>query len=89
MLKTVLKNELNVRQSEILVRKLTGEKHQTIPKLEIPPEIITLEERIQSTLGTKVRLKHGAKGGTITIYYYSNEELDDLLNKFIDDDKYA
>jgi len=86
-LSTVLKKDLNVRQSENLVRKLVGEKPQGIPKPGTPPEIITLEERLQNSLGTKVRLKHGAKGGTITIYYYSNEELDGLLGKFLDDDK--
>jgi len=35
--------------------------------------------RLQSSLGTRVSLKHGKKGGTVTIYYYSNEDLDALL----------
>lgn len=85
-LSTVLKKELNVRQSEVLVRKLVGEKPQAIPKPSIHPEIINLEERLRSSLGTKVRVKHSAKGGTITVYYYSNEELDGLIGKFIGDD---
>jgi len=88
-LSTVLEKELNVRQSENLVRKLVGEKSKVIPKAEILPEILALEERLQSSLGTKVRLRHGVKGGTITIHYYSNEELDGLLGKFLDDVEYT
>jgi len=40
-----------------------------------------VERRLRSSLGTKVALKHGKKGGTVTIYYYSDEELDTLLEK--------
>jgi ParB family transcriptional regulator, chromosome partitioning protein len=40
-----------------------------------------VEKRLQRSLGTKVALKHGKKGGTVTIYYYSDEELDALLDK--------
>ena len=76
---------LNVRQTEELVRKLSGEKPVQIPKPEPNPEIKELEERLRSSLGTKVNLKHGRKGGTITIHYYSNEELDNLLQRFLDE----
>jgi hypothetical protein len=31
-------------------------------------------------LSTKVQLKHGKKGGSITIHYYSDEELNTLLD---------
>lgn len=84
-LSTVLEKELNVRQTEVLVRKLVGEKFVAAQKPENPPEIKALEERLQTALGTKVRLTHGAKGGTITVHYYSNEELDGLLGKFLHD----
>lgn len=76
---------LNVRQTEELVRKLAGEKPTQKPKPEPTPEIQELEERLRSSLGTKVNLKHGRKGGTITIHYYSNEELDGLLQRFLDE----
>jgi ParB family chromosome partitioning protein len=68
-----------------LVRKLSGEKPVQKPKPEPNPEIKELEERLRSNLGTKVNLKHGRKGGTITIHYYSNEELDSLLLRFLDE----
>ena len=78
-LQTILGHELNVRQTENLVRKLMGEKPTPPQKRKPLPEIQALEERLRSRLGTKVSLKHGAKGGSITIHYYSEEELDSLL----------
>jgi ParB family chromosome partitioning protein len=40
-----------------------------------------VEKRLQKSLGTEVSLKYGRKGGSITIYYHSDEELDALLEK--------
>ncbi|HBX67864.1 MAG TPA: stage 0 sporulation protein J [Chloroflexi bacterium] len=85
-LKTIIDKALNVRQTEELVRNLSGEKSPAPPKAEPVPEIKALEERLRSSLGTKVSLKHGRKGGTITIHYYSNEELDSLLQRFANED---
>ena len=84
-LQTILEKDLNVRQTEALVYKFRGEKPAQKPKPESIPEIKALEERLRSSLGTKVNLKHGRKGGTITIHYYSDEELDGLLNRFLDE----
>ena len=85
-LQTVLEKSLNVRQTEELVRKLSGEKLAQKPKAEPIPEVKALEERLRVGLGTKVSLKHGRKGGTITIHYYSEEELDALIQRFAGDD---
>lgn len=82
-LKTVLDHDLNVRQTEELVRRLSGIKPQVIPRPALPPEIVALEERLRHSLGTKVSLTHGQKGGAITIYYYSDEELDALMEQII------
>jgi ParB family chromosome partitioning protein len=80
-LQTVIDKGLNVRQTEALVRKLSGEKPAPKPKPAPSPEVIEIEDQLQASLGTKVKLKHGKKGGTITIHYYSNEELDALIEK--------
>jgi ParB family chromosome partitioning protein len=79
-LQSVIRNELNVRQTEELVRRFSGIK----PKVETSkpgktPEIKALEERLRGGLGTKVSLNPSSKGGTITIHYYSEEELDALI----------
>jgi ParB family chromosome partitioning protein len=82
-LQTILKHDLNVRQTEELVRKLCGEKPQKLPKPAPPPEIAAIEERLRTHLGTKVTLNHHRKGGTLVIHYYSEEELDALVRHII------
>ena len=82
-LKSVEAGRLNVRQTEELVKKLGGEKPSLIPKKAPPPEVTELEERLRTSLGTKVTMRHGKKGGTVTIHYYSDEELDTLLNRLL------
>jgi len=84
-LHTVLTQELNVRQTEELVRKLSGEKPVHKPKPVVMPEVAEIEERLRSGLGTKVTLRSGRKGGTLTIHYYSDEELDALLGRLLKD----
>jgi len=82
-LRTVEKGRLNVRQTEELVKKLSGEKSPSPPKKAPPPEVTELEERLRTSLGTRVTMRHGKKGGTVTIHYYSDEELDTLLNRLL------
>ena len=79
----MITHDLNVRQAEELCKKLSGEK----PKLKInpekSPEIKELETRLRDQLGTKVTLQHSAHGGTLTIHYYSDEELDSIVEKIL------
>jgi ParB family chromosome partitioning protein len=86
LLKTILDKNLNVRQTEELARKLIGEK----PKLKFSngpaPEITDLEKRLRAHLGTKVNLKKRGKGGTITIHFYSDEELDALMGVMLNEE---
>jgi ParB family chromosome partitioning protein len=83
-LQTVIKLGMSVRQTEGLVRKLGGEKQQTKAKAKrASADVVDLERRLRSSLGTKVALKHGKSGGAVTIYYYSDEELDSLLERLL------
>ncbi|MBP9041585.1 MAG: ParB/RepB/Spo0J family partition protein, partial [Anaerolineaceae bacterium] len=75
-LQTILKNELNVRQTEELVRKLSGVKPPSLPEKDIDPHVKEIEDQLSERLGTKVSLRHGEKGGSLTIHYYSDEELE-------------
>lgn len=84
-LHTILKNNLNVRQTEELVRQLSGQRPPARPRPEPSAEIQALEERLRSALGTRVSLNRRRKGGTITIHYYSDEELDTLLDVLLGD----
>jgi ParB family chromosome partitioning protein len=78
-LNSILKLSLNVRQTEELVRKLGGEKPTVPAPPPADPEIKALEEQLRQHLGTKVSLNQKSNGGTLTIHYYSAEELDTLL----------
>lgn len=80
-LQTVVNLAFNVRQTEEYVRKLGGQKPVKAKKPGKSADVKDVEKRLERSLGTKVALNHGKKGGTVTIYYYSGEELDALLEK--------
>jgi ParB family chromosome partitioning protein len=81
LLNQVINLDLSVRQTEALAGKYAGRKTVSKKKAGKSPDVSDVERRLRSSLGTKVALKHGKKGGTVTIYYYSDEELDSLLDK--------
>lgn len=82
-LRTVESGNLNVRQTEELVKRLSGEKAPSAPKKAPPPEVTDLEKRLEESLGTKVVIRHKGKSGSVTIHYYSDEELDTLLKRLL------
>lgn len=84
-LQTILRKELNVRKAEELVKMLLGEKLSRPAKKAPAAEVGALEERLRAQLGTKVTLRHGKKGGTLVIHYYSDEELNALVNQILKD----
>jgi ParB family chromosome partitioning protein len=81
LLNQVINLDLSVRQTEALAGKLSGKKPVSKKRSSSSADVNDVERRLRSSLGTKVSLKHGKKGGTVTIYYYSDEELDSLLEK--------
>ncbi len=83
VLKTVLEKHLSVRQTEELVRLLSGERHTSKAKREPSAEIREIEERLRDRLGTRVALNHGKKGGSLVIFYYSDEDLDNLVSQIL------
>ena len=83
VLESILKKDLNVRQTEDLVSRLNGLKSNEQARTAQLPEILHLEKRLEATLGTRVRLNRTRKGGTITIHYYSDEELNSLIERLL------
>ncbi len=81
LLNQVMNLDLSVRQTEALAGKYSGKKPVVAKKTAKGADVNDVERRLRASLGTKVALKHGKKGGTVTIYYYSDEELDSLLEK--------
>jgi ParB family chromosome partitioning protein len=84
VLHTILTQELNVRQTEALVRRLAGEKPEVKEKPAPAPELIDLERRLEASLGTRVNLNRRSKGqGTLVIHFYSDEELEAIVGKLV------
>jgi ParB family chromosome partitioning protein len=84
-LSTVIGRGLNVRQTEDLVRHLSGHKKEPPAKPARPAEVRSLENRLRDTLGTKVTLNKGRKGGTLVLHFYSDEELNTLTDRLLRD----
>ncbi len=83
--KEIVQKELNVRQTEELVRKMyKAEKPGAVKssvKSDLPAAYKKIEDNLASHFGTKVKMVHNKNGyGSITIEYYSLEELNKLLD---------
>ena len=86
VLGAVIEQELSVRQTEELVRRLREPKAS--PNGEQPaearagdPDLERIEEDLRRSLGTKVSLARSRRGGRIVIEYYSDEELGRLYDR--------
>jgi ParB family chromosome partitioning protein len=82
-LQTVVKRGLNVRQTEDLVRKLSGERRPKPAPAPRSPEEAALEEQLRQSLGTRVTLKRSRRGGSLVIRFYSDEELNALVERLL------
>ena len=82
-LKTVLSARLNVRQTEQLVNKLNGEKPPVKEKEAKSPEVNDIENKLSSRFETKVSMRYTENGGSITLFYAKDEDLDALLEKLL------
>lgn len=77
--------ELSVRQTEDLVRKLYAPINESVNnsvKATLPPALKKIEDNLASHFSTKVKMTQNKKGtGSITLDYYSLEELNSILEK--------
>jgi ParB family chromosome partitioning protein len=81
----IKQKELSVRQTEELVRNMyKAEKPGAVKssvKSDLPAAYKKIEDNLASHFATKVKMVHNKKGyGSITIEYYSLEELNKLLD---------
>lgn len=70
---------LTVRDAEQLAKTAGKARPVPLPKRR-PVELASLEEQLRNSLGTKVDLTKGRKGGRIVIHFYSDEELNAILD---------
>lgn len=80
----VLKQNLNVRQTEALVRRLAGERRERPTPTPPAPHTQALEAAFREALGTKVALQRNKSGaGRIVIHFYSDEELQHIYEQIV------
>lgn len=76
----VLSEDISVRELEHLVKTIKHEKkHKKAHKKEDDPVIQQFESHLKSYFGTKVSISHDQNKGKIQINYYSEEELNRIL----------
>ena len=82
-LQSILERELNVRQVEELVQRLLGGPRKKKPTTKHSPEETALEDQLREALGTRVTLKRGRSGGSLIIRFFSDEELNTLVDRLL------
>jgi len=82
-LQSILERELSVRQVEELVQRLLGERRKKKPSTKRSPEETALENQLRDALGTRVTLKRGRRGGSLVIRFFSDEELNTLVDRLL------
>jgi len=80
--KIVLKQGLNVRQTEKLVKKSNAGENNPAPRVTAKdPDTLALERDISDTLGLKVDIKFNNGRGALTVHYNDLNQLDDILTR--------
>ncbi len=81
----ILRDGLNVRQTEALVAHLQARETSTVTKASpLPPpakdaHVTSLENRLRERLGTKVHLRYSQGKGALEVTFFSDAELERIL----------
>ena len=79
MFKMVVEQNLNVRQVEYKVRELTMKRQ--MDSIAPDPKLLAMESELRGKLGTQVKISRQGQGGRITIEFFSDEELSEIIHK--------
>jgi ParB family chromosome partitioning protein len=78
--RVVLAKKLSVRETENLIRRMKAESEKPVPKPSSEAIHFThLAEDLSRHLGTRVQIKRRGRKGKVEIEYYSDEDLDRLI----------
>ncbi len=91
---------LNVRQTEMLVKRLLDEAAAAAARAAAPPpaagspqeaaQVAFMEERLRAALGTRVSLNRNANGaGKLVVHFYTNEDLEAIFQRIAGEDSEA
>ncbi|HMQ01906.1 MAG TPA: ParB/RepB/Spo0J family partition protein [Candidatus Doudnabacteria bacterium] len=79
MYKQVLEQGLNVRQVESRVREFVQRRKMDAAMPD--PKLMAIETELRGKLGTQVKIQRQGRGGKIMIEFFSDDDLDEILNK--------
>jgi len=84
----IVKGGLSAREAEQLVSKMNARKGKKKERAQgteeqSDPLQTELQLQIQRALGTKVKIKPGKSGGSIEIFYYSEDDLERVVAKLL------
>lgn len=81
VVKEIIEKNLNVRQTELLIKQLNNPQRPKAEKvIEKPNYILDIESNLEESLGTKVSITPGKKKGVIQIEYYNNDDLQRIMD---------
>ena len=78
LFKEIVFKKLTVRETEGIARRIAVEKVRKVER-KFDPEIVELENKVSQSLGTRVAIEHKQQGGKITISFFSDDDLKNLL----------
>lgn len=82
-LATVVRDKLSVRSTEQLVRERAEARERREADRGAQEEIRAVEDALRAALGTRVSLTRRGEGGQLTIYFYSEEQLQVLYDLLV------
>lgn len=78
--RVVSQQQLSVRATEQLVKRMLKEKSPAVQNHQTDPDIERLQQKLSEQLSAAVTIRHGAKGkGELIIKYHSLDELSGIL----------
>lgn len=79
LFKEIIYKRLTVREAEAISRRVAYDK---VRKKEyiVDPEILEMEEKMAESFGTRVKIERKETGGKVTIDFFSNKDLHEILD---------
>ncbi len=79
MYEAIQEQGLNVRQVEAKVREITVKRRMDAATPD--PKLMALETELRGKLQTQVKIQRQGRGGKITIDFFSDEDLEEIMNR--------
>ena len=75
----ILGRKMTVREAEGIARRIAQDRARKKERM-FDPNILNMEKNLAETLGTRVQIEKNEKGGKITIDFFSDGDLETIVN---------